>query len=378
MAFDITRFGSDSSNVKSILDGVRYYRYFNKDNNTLTTPGYFPADLGLNVGDRIAVVPSTKTNADEMYIVTSVANRVVTVTQVDTDGLVDSVNGKTGAVVLDAEDVGALPSSTTIPDAVQYSTMPTASADNEGQIVQFTGATDTYTNGYFYKCTAIPTDPSATISQTVGSGLTDLAVDLDTFIAQEQPSGDESVSFVASVVSGSITATTTFPFTITCVDPEGFISALQTITSQPRDWIIEQMNGGNKFSYNDSNQSGEIEGWAAGYWLPDGTFEQYFTFDPTLSGYCEFGCNYTEGSTAWKKDNQTVNISAYGITFTGTPANNDTLTVVYNAGTVSGYDWTRTDVQPSVEKVLTQVSGYDATKNQTLKNTAGVISWVDD
>lgn len=156
MAFDITRFGSDSSNVKSILDGVRYYRYFNKDNNTLTTPGYFPADLGLNVGDRIAVVPSTKTNADELYIVTSVANRVVTVTQVDTDGLVDSVNGKTGAVVLDATDVGAIP---------QYSTMPTASADNEGQVVQFVGATDTYTNGYFYKCVSDGLNP-ATYSWT--------------------------------------------------------------------------------------------------------------------------------------------------------------------------------------------------------------------
>lgn len=108
MAFDITRFGSDSSNVKSILDGVRYYRYFNKDNNTLTTPGYFPADLGLNVGDRIAVVPSTKTNADETYIVSSVADRVVTVTKVNAGGgAVESVNGQTGAVVLDAEDVGA-------------------------------------------------------------------------------------------------------------------------------------------------------------------------------------------------------------------------------------------------------------------------------
>lgn len=60
-------------------------------------------------------------------------------------GAVDSVNGKTGVVVLDATDVGAIP---------QYETMPTASADNEGQIVQFTGTTDAnYTNGYFYKCT---------------------------------------------------------------------------------------------------------------------------------------------------------------------------------------------------------------------------------
>lgn len=36
---------------------------------------------------------------------------------------------------------------------IQLSTMPTASADNLGKIVQYTGTTDsTYTNGYFYKC----------------------------------------------------------------------------------------------------------------------------------------------------------------------------------------------------------------------------------
>ena len=36
---------------------------------------------------------------------------------------------------------------------MQYSSMPTASADNLGTIVQFTGATASpYTNGYFYKC----------------------------------------------------------------------------------------------------------------------------------------------------------------------------------------------------------------------------------
>lgn len=36
---------------------------------------------------------------------------------------------------------------------VQYSSMPTASSTNVGQIVQYTGTTDsTYTNGYFYIC----------------------------------------------------------------------------------------------------------------------------------------------------------------------------------------------------------------------------------
>ena len=49
-----------------------------------------------------------------------------------------------------SSDLG-LASSTDI-QYVQYSTMPEASASNAGKIVQFTGATDTYTNGYFYKC----------------------------------------------------------------------------------------------------------------------------------------------------------------------------------------------------------------------------------
>lgn len=38
-------------------------------------------------------------------------------------------------------------------DIIQYETLPTASASNEGNIVQYIGATDsTYTNGYFYQC----------------------------------------------------------------------------------------------------------------------------------------------------------------------------------------------------------------------------------
>ena len=57
-------------------------------------------------------------------------------------GAVDSVNGKTGNVVLNAKDIG-----------LQYDTMPTASVAYENQIVQYTGTTNaSYTNGYFYKC----------------------------------------------------------------------------------------------------------------------------------------------------------------------------------------------------------------------------------
>lgn len=161
MGFKLDNFGAEVANAKGTLGGVCYYRYFNENGDTLTNSGYFPANLGLEVGDRIRVIPKTNTDADEIYIVTNTANRTVVVKQVDTDGVVDSVNGKTGAVVLDASDVGALPDSTTIPEAIQYETLPTASEDELGNIYQFIGTTDaTYTNGYFYKCVSDGGNPA--------------------------------------------------------------------------------------------------------------------------------------------------------------------------------------------------------------------------
>lgn len=175
MAFKIELFGSNTSNIKNMFGGTNDYRYYNKDNNTLTTPGYFPGTLGLEVGDRIRVTPSVKTNPDEIYIVTDVTKGVVTVTQVDTDGAVDSVNGKTGNVVLTSEDI--LPSQTGFsgrilgtdgfvagwvkPETVQRSAMPVASEEEVDKIYQFTGTTDAnYTNGYFYKCVSDGQEPA--------------------------------------------------------------------------------------------------------------------------------------------------------------------------------------------------------------------------
>lgn len=43
---------------------------------------------------------------------------------------------------------------------IQYSVMPEASSTNEGKIVQYVGETDTYTNGYFYKCVSDGEDPA--------------------------------------------------------------------------------------------------------------------------------------------------------------------------------------------------------------------------
>lgn len=60
----------------------------------------------------------------------------------------------------------------------QVKTFPVASADYEGQILQYVGVTDsTYTNGYFYKCTAQGTSPETyawvrTNTQPAGSTYT--------------------------------------------------------------------------------------------------------------------------------------------------------------------------------------------------------------
>lgn len=73
MAFKKENFGAEVANAKSILGGICYYRYFNADNDDLTAVGFFPASLGLKVGDRICVIPATLTNKDVWYGVSAVA-----------------------------------------------------------------------------------------------------------------------------------------------------------------------------------------------------------------------------------------------------------------------------------------------------------------
>lgn len=125
MSFNLKNFGSDSSNAKSTLGGISYYRYFNQTNDSITTAGYFPADLGLNIGDRILVIPANLNNEDELYVVSSISNRVITVSK----------------------------ASESLPKQYleQFTTLPVASADNVGRVVQFIGATGDYTHGYIYE-----------------------------------------------------------------------------------------------------------------------------------------------------------------------------------------------------------------------------------
>ena len=78
---------------------------------------------------------------------------------------------------------------------IQVDTMPTASATNLGRIVQWIGATDTYTNGYFYQCALITTPSSATVTANEGSAITDLEIDLETFESYVEPTGNMTLVF---------------------------------------------------------------------------------------------------------------------------------------------------------------------------------------
>jgi hypothetical protein len=94
----------------------------------------------------------------------------------------------------------------------QVKTFPVASADYEGQILQYVGVTDsTYTNGYFYKCTAQGTSPEtyawvqtdtqpAGSTYTAGTGIdiTNNVVSVDNTVLVNNPTGASSVNIKGS------------------------------------------------------------------------------------------------------------------------------------------------------------------------------------
>lgn len=77
--FKIENWGSDTSNIKNSLGGPSYFRYYNQENNDVTTAGYFPDNLRLKEGDRIVVIPQDTDAADELYVVTDVTAGTPTV-----------------------------------------------------------------------------------------------------------------------------------------------------------------------------------------------------------------------------------------------------------------------------------------------------------
>lgn len=356
-------------------------------------------------------------------------------------------------------------SATTTGDFVpQYSVMPTASAENVGELIQYSGETGLYTNGYFYKSAAVYSDAEATISQTAGAypasietsaaysiggdvlpinyeitdaealydslaqygwqsyintqGFTpqtssnrwlyvqdqypnigtpnggwinsaswlsfpdgapsqdfqfytrnytaahefeNLEVDIDRFEEEERPTGDETVSFVATVVPESLICTesgTSTGTVIQCTNFYGLVSFVSTWMGIPIGDAYNWLKSPVIVYYYPGNTPGERQamtfqgsGSSSG-WLPDGTLELYFSFDPSLSNNnVVFLTSYYAGGPVWYRDNVEVQLSDYGISYSGAVMTGDEITVNYVAPRITGYTWERTDVQPAPEGI---------------------------
>lgn len=228
-----------------------------------------------------------------------------------------------------------------------------APANGDTLTVDYTAFVAGITNGYFYKSSAEYSDPSATISQTVGSGLTDLSVDVDTFVETEQPSGSETVNFVAGEAQESLSPTVfsaggaTFSF-----DADTFLAAVRTnmsIVDMSQVALLQVTTTSQTqalISAYDENSS--VLG-SSYYFINQLESDWGLTIDGTFvfDVIQDLNMNYTPAGVVWLLNGVSADLAEYGISYSGTPANGDTLTVAYTAPAPIGYYWKQTDVQPS-------------------------------
>ena len=110
-----------------IWDTIETWRDYATDLDTLATQGWV-RDYVAEHGGSVVSVSETGTSTDEVnYITINGVEKKIG----GSGGAVDSVNGKTGVVVLDADDVGALP------DSTKYAANMTVSMNSSTYVLTF-------------------------------------------------------------------------------------------------------------------------------------------------------------------------------------------------------------------------------------------------
>lgn len=231
--------------------------------------------------------------------------------------------------------------------------------DSDVISVSFVPGIQGYTNGYFYKVNAIYTPATAIAEQVIGSGLSDLSVDVATFEAKTQPQGETLIAFDYHEVLTPASLSTTVSvgeITVTDADASLFETALSNIGLDPSNfttgWFVYELVD------DPDPEMPQIESWViydndqipyslADYGLTLANFGITISGTPQINDQIDF--TYTPASSydGWEMGAIDVNLAEYGVSYGGTAVDGDRIRVTYTPGAVSSYAWERTDVQPS-------------------------------
>lgn len=321
-----------------------------------------------------------------------------------------------------------------LPNAInKYSAMPTAASTNLGWIVQYIGTTDSnYTHGYIYECVSdgavSPTYSWRQLDVQPGATMTNLVV-TDTL-----PGPDSAVAGTLYLYTGTTGTISQYPFiggSSFAVLTKGRFYRVQsvfegvdpdTMEDMYSNYWIEHLPNDYTRTIYDSNQmdSGVFQfPGVMDYMFPEGTVVQYlgastggrvngyfYTVAPTPEeasvtansstitdaqvdvGVYGVACQYTyaewtyDSNDGWvlticqdfpEDEGQPQDIANFGITYTGTPSDSDTIIVSYSPAGMA-HEWVQKDVQPTPDSLPDQTgqSGKYLTTNGTTASWAAV------
>ena len=249
-------------------------------------------------------------------------------------------------------------------DIMQFSTMP-ESADYPNRIIEYTGETKE------------DTPASAIAEQTVGSSLSNVAVNLETFEEKENPVDAETVSFVCTGVSGGLSNNPQTQYGVTMdIDVDTFAAKVANewpdvdLTTASNIQIdCEHVPGTDhvshvivyvttdqtysKWIYSEDTELDELGDW--GIITLEG--------EPTVDNWFPFTFSPWVINATWEKDGEVVDPAEYGVTYDGAPDVDDEITISYTpevVGRTKGYFYASAPVLEPAQATVAQTVGGDS------------------
>ena len=243
---------------------------------------------------------------------------------------------------------------------MQYSTMPTASAETVGKIVQFIGTTtNDYTNGYFYIGTSTTESDITTYSWeniNVQPGGSDLPSNFGFYKISDYYS-NSAISWAS--LRNAVQAD---GYGILYFDSAATISTSTKSVNVTKGTTAFVSTSGSNYVYISFIKEGTsylIRGWYLFSWSTN-----IYDSNSNFASYYSSSSTYNEGDCVIYND------KLYKCN-----------TTISGAEPWTAAHWTATTVATELNRASafdpTTVSGYDATANQTLSNEEGTLTWQD-